>query len=98
MSEERELEDLDEEYEDLDDLETFTLDLQEYSDMAGLEEIPEEQIVESSDKDIIITGCLQNRGTLFYLNFFLINGEFHCSSLDLIIIASPAIASKRHIS
>ncbi|MCG3222501.1 MAG: hypothetical protein H7641_14060, partial [Candidatus Heimdallarchaeota archaeon] len=55
MSEERELEDLEEEYEDLDELETVSLDLEEYSDLAGLEDIPEEQVVESSDKDIIIT-------------------------------------------
>ncbi|MHA2256326.1 MAG: hypothetical protein ACXAAM_09650, partial [Candidatus Heimdallarchaeaceae archaeon] len=55
MSEEREFEELEEEYEDLDDLETVSLDLEEYSDLAGLEEIPEEQVVESSDKDIIIT-------------------------------------------
>ncbi|MCG3226293.1 MAG: hypothetical protein H7645_05180 [Candidatus Heimdallarchaeota archaeon] len=55
MSEERELEELEEEYEDLDDLETVSLDLEEYSDLEGLEEIPEEQVVESSDKDIIIT-------------------------------------------
>jgi tetratricopeptide (TPR) repeat protein len=55
MSEEREFEEIEEEYEDLDDLDTVSLDLEEYSDLAGLEDIPEEQVVESSDKDVIIT-------------------------------------------
>jgi tetratricopeptide (TPR) repeat protein len=55
MSEENEMEELEEEYEDLEELETVSLDLEEYSDLAGLEEIPEEQVVERSDKDVIIT-------------------------------------------
>ncbi|NPD90070.1 MAG: hypothetical protein HGN29_15255 [Asgard group archaeon] len=55
MSEEKELEDLEEEYEDLDDLETISFDIEEYSDLAGLEEIPEEEVVGFSDKDVIIT-------------------------------------------
>ena len=55
MSEERDLEELEEIYEDLEDLDTVSLEIEEYSDLAGLEDIPEEQIVESSDKDIIIT-------------------------------------------
>jgi len=55
MSEENEMEELEEEYEDLDELDTVSLDLEEYSDLAGLEDIPEEQVVDRSDKDIIIT-------------------------------------------
>ncbi len=58
MSEERELdklEDLDEEYEDLNDFEEVSLEIEEFDDMAGLEDIPEEAIEKSSQKDIIIT-------------------------------------------
>ncbi|MBY9001145.1 MAG: tetratricopeptide repeat protein [Candidatus Heimdallarchaeota archaeon] len=58
MSEERELdelEDLDEEYEDLAKLDEFSLDMEEFDDMDGLEDIPEEAITQSSQKDIIIT-------------------------------------------
>ncbi|MCK5142001.1 MAG: hypothetical protein KAQ70_07395, partial [Candidatus Heimdallarchaeota archaeon] len=58
MSEEREpdkLEELDEEYEDLSDFEEVSIEIEEYDDMAGLEDIPEETIEQSSPKDIIIT-------------------------------------------
>ncbi len=58
MSEERELEELeelDEEYEDLSDFEEVSIAVEEYDDMAGLEDIPEETIAKSSQKDIIIT-------------------------------------------
>ena len=58
MSEERELdelEELDEEYEDLNDFEEVSIEIEEYDDMVGLEDIPEETIAQSSQKDIIIT-------------------------------------------
>ena len=58
MSEERELdelEDLDEEYEDLSDFEEVSIEIEEYDDMAGLEDMPEETVVQGSQKDIIIT-------------------------------------------
>ncbi len=58
MSEERELdelEELEEEYEDLSDFEEVSIAVEEYDDMAGLEDIPEEAIEQSSQKDVIIT-------------------------------------------
>jgi len=58
MSEKKELnelEELDEEYEDLSDFEEVSIEIEEYDDMAGLEDMPEETVVQSSQKDIIIT-------------------------------------------
>ncbi len=58
MSEEREpdeLVNLDEEYEDLSDFEEVSIEVEEYDDMAGLEDMPEETVVQGSHKDIIIT-------------------------------------------
>ena len=58
MSEERELdelEELDEEYEDISDFEEVSIEIEEFDDMAGLEDIPEETIKQSSQDDIIIT-------------------------------------------
>jgi hypothetical protein len=58
MSEKRELdelEDLDEEYEDLSDFEEVSIEIEEYDDIAGLEDMPEETVVQGSQKDIIIT-------------------------------------------
>jgi hypothetical protein len=58
MSEEREpdeLVNLDEEYEDLSDFDEVSIEIEEYDDMAGLEDMPEETVVQGSHKDIIIT-------------------------------------------
>ena len=55
LSEEREIEELEEEYEDLEQMDDFALEIQEFDDMEGLEDIPEEEVVKSPQDDIIIT-------------------------------------------
>ena len=56
MDEERSVEDLEEEeYEDLDKMEEFSLDMEVVSDLEGLEELPEDQDVGLAQSDVIIT-------------------------------------------
>jgi len=56
MDEERKVEDLeDEEYEDLDKMDEFSLDMEVISDLEGLEELPEDQDVGLAQSDVIIT-------------------------------------------
>lgn len=56
MDEERGIEDLEEEeYEDLDSMEEFQLEMQDVTDIEGLEEIPESEDVGIAESDIIIT-------------------------------------------
>ena len=56
MFEEKEFDELeDEEYEDLDELESVAIEVEEFSDLAGLEDIPEEQEVGFTGSDVIIT-------------------------------------------
>jgi hypothetical protein len=56
MFEEKEFDELeDEEYEDLDDLESIAIEVEEFSDLAGLEDLPEEQEVGFTGSDVIIT-------------------------------------------
>ncbi|MHA1224748.1 MAG: hypothetical protein ACTSP3_16135, partial [Candidatus Heimdallarchaeaceae archaeon] len=55
MSEEEKDLELDEEYEDLDELDTVPLQLEEFSDLEGLEDLPEDQEVGFTNKDVIVT-------------------------------------------
>jgi len=56
MDEERSVEDLeDEEYEDLDKMDEFSLDMEVMSDLEGLEELPDDQNAGLAESDIIIT-------------------------------------------
>ncbi|MCE7747013.1 MAG: hypothetical protein GPJ51_01345 [Candidatus Heimdallarchaeota archaeon] len=57
MDEERSVKDLEEEeeYEDLDKMEEFSLDMEVVSDLEGLEELPEDQDVGLAQSDVIIT-------------------------------------------
>ena len=57
MDEERGIEDIEEEeeYEDLDSMDEFQLEMEEVSDIEGLEEIPEDEEVGIAESDIIIT-------------------------------------------
>ncbi len=56
MDEERSIEDLEEEeLEDLDSMEEFALEMEEISDIEGLEDIPENEQVGLSQSDMIIT-------------------------------------------
>lgn len=57
MDEERSVKDLEEEeeYEDLDKMEEFSLDMEVVSDLEGLEDLPEDQDVGLAQSDVIIT-------------------------------------------
>ncbi len=56
MDEERSVEDLeDEEYEDLDKMDEFSLEMEVMSDLEGLEELPDDQNAGLAESDVIIT-------------------------------------------
>ncbi len=56
MDEERSVKDSEEEeYEDLDKMEEFSLDMEVVTDLEGLEELPEDQDVGLAQSDVIIT-------------------------------------------
>jgi hypothetical protein len=51
------------------------------------------------DINVVFLCCIEDGHALFYFDFLVIDGDFHASSsLVSIRMASPAMASNRHIS
>ncbi|MEE9409969.1 MAG: hypothetical protein V3V41_03490, partial [Candidatus Heimdallarchaeota archaeon] len=48
-------EEIEEEYEDLDDFESVSIEIEEFDDLAGLEELPDDEQAGLSESDVIIT-------------------------------------------